>query len=55
MSTITCTECSHIVLVRDGRGRCSHCGAEFEVEIRKVRGTELKGEELESRVNKHRG
>jgi Zn finger protein HypA/HybF involved in hydrogenase expression len=55
MTTICCLDCSHIVLVHDGRGRCSHCGAEYEVEIKQVKGTTLEKAQLEDRVNKHRG
>ena len=55
MSTITCLDCGHIVLVREGHGRCSHCGAEFEVEIRKVKDSPLEKELLQTRKNRHMG
>jgi DNA-directed RNA polymerase subunit M/transcription elongation factor TFIIS len=55
MTTICCLDCSHIVLVRDGRGRCSHCGAEYEVEIRQVKKSPLEGDKLDDRRNMHRG
>lgn len=55
MSTITCLDCQHIVLVHQGRGRCVHCGAEYEVEVRQTKKTELAGEELKDRENRHRG
>ncbi len=55
MSTIMCLDCKHIVLVFDSRGRCSHCGAEYEVEVRKTKDSKLDGVALEARQNVHRG
>ena len=55
MSTITCLDCQHIVLVHQGRGRCSHCGAEYEVTVTKVRDSTLEPEMLKDRRNRHMG
>lgn len=56
MTTIMCHDCQHIVFVTPrGQGVCIHCGAEYEVEVRQTKKTELTGEELKDRQNAHRG
>ena len=55
MSTIPCLDCQHIVLVHQGRGRCAHCGAEYEVTISKTKPSPLDAEVLKERQNRHMG
>lgn len=56
MTTIICTDCAHIVLVRpDGLGHCPHCHAAYKVTIEQVRGTDLDEETLKDRQNAHKG
>jgi hypothetical protein len=55
MTTIMCTDCNHVVFIQMGRGWCSHCQAEYEVEIRQTKKSPLPEEVLKDRSNIHRG
>ena len=56
MTTIICTDCGHIVLCYDAHyGNCTHCGAQYEIEIKQLKKSPLAPEELKERQNRHLG
>jgi hypothetical protein len=57
---IPCWQCLHHVLLTysndaHATGRCSHCGAEYEVTVTKTKDSPMDEEQLASRKNRHMG